>query len=54
MISEQLQKGGGSATAAAVQLELESLVGQGLITLEAEPGILGPPAVVRVNPDVCL
>ena len=54
MISEQLQKGGGSATAAEVQLELESLVGQGLITLEAEPGILGPPAVVRVNPDLCL
>jgi hypothetical protein len=44
MISEQLQKAGGSATAAEVQLELESLVGQGLITLEAEPGILGPPS----------
>jgi hypothetical protein len=54
MISERLQKDDGSATEAEVQLELESLAGQGAITLEAEPGRLGPPDVVRVNPDLCL
>ena len=53
MISERLQKAGVSATEAEVQLELEPLMGQGLITLEAEPGRLGPPTVVRVNPDLC-
>ncbi len=53
-IYERLQKAGVRATEAEVQLELEPLMGQGLITLEAEPGRLGPPAVVRVNPDLCL
>jgi hypothetical protein len=53
MICERLQKDDGSATEAQVQLELEHLVGQGAITLEAEPGRLGPPDVGSVNPELC-
>ena len=53
MISKRLQEAGVSATEAEVQLELEPLVGQGLITLEAEQDRLGPPAVVSVSPELC-
>jgi hypothetical protein len=52
-ISELLQKAGGSATEAEVQLELEHLAGHHQITLEAEPGKLGPPGVGSVSPELC-
>ncbi len=53
-ISEQLQEAGVRAAKDQVQLELENLVGQHLITLEAEPGRLGPPDVGSVSPELCL
>ena len=52
MISERLQKDGGSATAAQVKQELIHLAEQGAITLALDRP--DTPAVVRVNPDLCL
>jgi hypothetical protein len=51
-ISERLQKDGGSATAAQVKQELIHLAEQGAITLAADRA--DTPAIVRVNPDLCL
>ncbi len=52
MISERLQKDGGSATAAQVKQELIHLAEQGAITLAVDRA--DTPAVIRVNPDMCL
>ena len=52
LISERLLKDGGSATAAQVKQELIHLAEQGAITLAADRADI--PAVVRVNPDLCL
>ncbi len=52
IISERLQKDGGSATAAQVKQELIHLAEQGAITLAAERA--DTPAILRVNPDLCL
>ena len=52
MISERLQKDGGSATAAQVKQELIHLADKGAIRLAVDRP--DTPAIVRVNPDLCL
>ncbi len=52
LISERLQKDDGSATEAQVKQELIHLADQGAITLALDRP--NTPAVVRVNPDLCL
>lgn len=53
-ISEQLGQAGVIVSDAEVQLELERLVGHEQIILEAEPGRVGLPVIVWVNPELCL
>jgi hypothetical protein len=51
-ISERLQKDGGGATEAQVKQEIIHLSDQGAIRLAVDRP--DTPAIVRVNPDLCL
>ncbi len=53
VISEQLGQASLTVSEAEVQLELERLVGHQQIILEAEPGRVGLPVIVWVNPELC-